>query len=303
MPSSNGVYSLPPGYLAQTGTTIQVSQHNPIFEDVAAALTARLSRDGTAPMTGPINLAAGSVTSSSLIFQGNVGNGLYPTMNGIGVGIGGAQVAEFVAGGINGAFLPGMMITWTGSTAPSALWVLPHGQTLSRLGQPQLWIFAQGEIAAGNLLYNNGDGSTTFGIPDMRGRVPAGWDKMGGVAAGRLTSQVAGSTLGSVGGVEVVALTAAQIPTIVSLNNASPSYNLSSGSTSGGITDIGVTGTTTGGGGFGFNAVSSEGNVGVTGFTTITANSLSTVSSNTGGGAHSNVQPTLVCNYILFVGD
>jgi hypothetical protein len=60
MPSSNGVYSLPPGYLAATGTTIQVSQHNPIFEDVAAALTLRLSRDGTAPMTGPINLAAGS---------------------------------------------------------------------------------------------------------------------------------------------------------------------------------------------------------------------------------------------------
>ena len=35
MPSSNGVYSLPSGYLATTGTTIQVSQHNPIFEDVA----------------------------------------------------------------------------------------------------------------------------------------------------------------------------------------------------------------------------------------------------------------------------
>ena len=267
-------------------------------------MTARLSRDGTAPMTGPINLAAGSVTSSSLIFQGNVGNGLYPTMNGIGVGIGGAQVAEFVAGGINGAFLPGMMITWTGSTAPSALWVLPHGQTLSRLGQPQLWIFAQGEIAAGNLLYNNGDGSTTFGIPDMRGRVPAGWDKMGGVAAGRLTSQVAGSTWGAAGGVQESPYRRLRFAThrLSCLTNASPSYNLSSGCTSGGITDIGVTGTTTGGGGFGFNAVSSEGNVGVTGFTTITANSLSTVSTNTGGAAHPNVQPTFICNYILFAG-
>jgi hypothetical protein len=75
MPSSNGVYSLPPGYLAATGTTIQVSQHNPIFEDVAAALTARLSRDGTAPMTGVLNLAAGSATAPSLIFTGNVGSG------------------------------------------------------------------------------------------------------------------------------------------------------------------------------------------------------------------------------------
>jgi hypothetical protein len=47
MPSSNGVYSLPPGYLAATGTTIQVSQHNPIFE------------------------AAGSPVAPSLIFLGN----------------------------------------------------------------------------------------------------------------------------------------------------------------------------------------------------------------------------------------
>src|ERR1700678_1425445 len=103
MPSSNGVYSLPPGYLAATGTTIQVSQHNPIFEDVAAALTLRLSRDGTAPMTGPINLAAGSPVAPSLIFLGNVQSGFYPTATpGIGVGINGTQVAEFTAGGVTG---------------------------------------------------------------------------------------------------------------------------------------------------------------------------------------------------------
>jgi hypothetical protein len=43
MPSSNGVYSLPAGYLAVTSSTIQVSQHNHPLEDIAAALTLRLS--------------------------------------------------------------------------------------------------------------------------------------------------------------------------------------------------------------------------------------------------------------------
>jgi hypothetical protein len=60
MPSSNGVYSLPSGYLAVTGATILASQHNPPLEDIAAALTLRLSRDGTAPMIGPVQLAVGT---------------------------------------------------------------------------------------------------------------------------------------------------------------------------------------------------------------------------------------------------
>lgn len=58
MPRSGGIYSLPPGYFATDGTTIEVSQHNPPFEDVAQALTDSLPRDGSAPMTG--NLAMGS---------------------------------------------------------------------------------------------------------------------------------------------------------------------------------------------------------------------------------------------------
>lgn len=58
MPRSNGVYTLPPGYFATDGTTIEVWQHNPPFEDVAQALTDSLPRDGSAPMTG--NLAMGS---------------------------------------------------------------------------------------------------------------------------------------------------------------------------------------------------------------------------------------------------
>lgn len=58
MPRAGGIFSLIPGYFAVDGTTIEVSQHNPVFEDVAQALTDSLPRDGSAPMTG--NLAMGS---------------------------------------------------------------------------------------------------------------------------------------------------------------------------------------------------------------------------------------------------
>ena len=139
-------------------------------------------------------------------------------------------------------------------------------------------------------------GGTT--LPDLRGGSRATLNQ----GTNRITtagSGIDGNTLLSIGGAQTQTLTAAQIPQIVSLNNASPSYNLSSGATSGGVTDIGVVGESTPGGGFGFNAVSSEGNIGVTGFTTITANTLSTISSNTGGGAHPIMPPTTISGITL----
>jgi microcystin-dependent protein len=48
-----------------------------------------------------------------------------------------------------------------------------------------------------------GDGSSTFNLPDLRGRASAGLDNMGGTAANRITaaiSGVTGTTLGAAGG-------------------------------------------------------------------------------------------------------
>ncbi|WP_298254966.1 hypothetical protein [Bradyrhizobium sp.] len=56
---------------------------------------------------------------------------------------------------------------------------LPSQPKISRTTYAALWAFAQIEITAGSTLYNNGDGSTTFGIVDMLGWLPVGWDKMG----------------------------------------------------------------------------------------------------------------------------
>src|SRR6266550_5491033 len=63
--------------------------------------------------------------------------------------------------------------------------------------------------------YGIGDGSTTFNLPDLRGRTIAGKDDMGGSAASRLTSTYFGTSaaaLGAVGGGESHTLTTAEMP-------------------------------------------------------------------------------------------
>ncbi len=54
-----------------------------------------------------------------------------------------------------------------------------------------------------------GDGVTTFGIPDRRGRVSVGLDNMGGSDAGRLS---VANTLGGTGGVESANIALTEIP-------------------------------------------------------------------------------------------
>jgi microcystin-dependent protein len=96
-----------------------------------------------------------------------------------------------------------------------------------------LWAFAQIEIANGSTLYNNGDGATTFGIPDMRGRLPIGWDTMGGTASGRLTtagSAVDGTTLGSSGGAQNVLAVQSNLPNVALTFTGTPGVATSTNS-------------------------------------------------------------------------
>ena len=93
----------------------------------------------------------------------------------------------------------GTVNTFAGSTAPAG-WLLAYGQAVSRTTYADLYAIV------GNT-YGAGDGSTTFNIPDMRGRVVAGEDDMGGTAASRLTTAVSGVdgvTLGAVGGNQIM---------------------------------------------------------------------------------------------------
>jgi microcystin-dependent protein len=100
----------------------------------------------------------------------------------------------------------GIVMPFAGSTAPSG-WALCYGQALSRSTYSGLY----GVIGT---QYGIGDGSTTFNLPDLRGRVAAGRDNMGGTGASRLSQGVLGGnpgSLGASGGAESLTTTAASL--------------------------------------------------------------------------------------------
>jgi microcystin-dependent protein len=146
--------------------------------------------------------------------------------------------------------------------------------------------------------FGDGDGVTTFNLPDLRGYTIAGRDNMGNTAAARLTSTYFGNSpdaQGGVGGSQSATLTTAQLPTSI-------------GSASSVVTDPGhqhtitpsaaqvvTTGATSGG-----NTVISNAS-GITHTATATTGiTVATTLSNAGGGnAHSIIQPTITLNYII----
>lgn len=102
---------------------------------------------------------------------------------------------------------PGAIMDFAMETPPAG-WLECYGQAVSRSTYSALYA-AVGDV------WGPGNGSTTFNLPDLRGRVRAGMDDMGGGSANRLTGQtggVNGDTFAATGGSEVHTLTAAQMP-------------------------------------------------------------------------------------------
>lgn len=150
-----------------------------------------------------------------------------------------------------------------GPTAAPTGWLLCYGQAVSRATYAALF-------TAISTTYGAGDGSTTFNVPDLRGRVVAGQDDMGGTSANRLTGLsggVDGDVLGAAGGAESHTLTSGELAA-----HTHEVLQTSNGNT--GANSTGVIGSGTNTGRFSQN--------------------------NTGaGGAHNNVQPTFILNYII----
>jgi microcystin-dependent protein len=150
----------------------------------------------------------------------------------------------------------GALMAYAGATAPGG-WLLCAGQAVSRTTYAALF-------TAIGATYGAGDGSTTFNLPDLRGRVAAGKDDMGGTAAGLLTAGGSGTPAPR----WAQTLTAAQIPAHTHPITALSGRN----TTSGGSETIADTSNNT---------------------------TMNTNANTGGGGAHNNTQPTLVANFII----
>ena len=158
------------------------------------------------------------------------------------------------------------LMPYAGTSAPTG-YFLCDGSAKSRTTHSALF----GIIGT---TYGVGDGSTTFNIPDLRGRVIAGQDDMGGSSANRLTGLsggINGDNLGATGGAEDHLLTAAQS----GLPAHSHTQGLSGPNLSG-------------------NVESNSGGPSGGRYT-----STGTVAAQDASSAHNNVQPTIILNYII----
>ncbi len=160
----------------------------------------------------------------------------------------------------------GSILDFAGTTAPTG-WLFCFGQALNSTANPE---YADLYAVIGNTF--GGTNNTDFVVPDLRGRVVAGQDDMGGTSANRLTGAsggVNGDTFGAAGGAETHSLTSAQ-------NGAHTHSSIEY---------------STGGGGAGITHPAKVGGV---------SSSATEVTASSGSGsAHNNVQPTIILNKII----
>lgn len=179
-----------------------------------------------------------------------------------------------------GGVPPGVIMAYGGATLPTG-WLWCDGSAVSRSTYARLFTAITSN-------FGNGDGSTTFNVPDLNGRVIIGRDRSG---SGRVTtagSAIDGATLAASGGAQNHVLVVGELPT----------HNHT-------VTDPGHIHTETVGASASGGALGVQGGAVITGVTTNPV--MSTISGTTGitlatagsDTAHPNMPPGLVINYII----
>jgi microcystin-dependent protein len=157
----------------------------------------------------------------------------------------------------------GSVTAFAGSTAPTNF-LLCDGTAVSRTTYAELFALI-------STTYGIGDGSTTFNVPNLKGRMPVGAD----------STQTEFDTLAETGGAKTVTLTDAELPpTQIRVNDGGTLFPL-----------------------FGAGASTSAGYFGRPGVefpnSLNTGNAARGAQIAGGGGSHNNLQPYIVLNYII----
>lgn len=190
----------------------------------------------------------------------------------------------------------GVMEAFAGSSAPTG-WLLCDGTAVSRTTYSNLYSVI-------GTTYGVGDGSTTFGLPDMRGRVPMGagtGNQLNASGSGAITggTGMTARAAGAFGGEETHLLTSAEIPAHSHpVSDAGHTHTIRVNSFAG---DLQIALNNAGDGSYySIGDSGSDGNNAARLLYNTTNTTGLTVSNNTGGGGrHAVVPPFVVLNYVI----
>jgi microcystin-dependent protein len=259
-----GIVSTVQVSIAEDGVRVGCTIGNPVGFDYEAVLSKRQT-DTTAGVSklqrveavqGTLVPAAG-LTGQALVKTSDTD---YATAWGQVTSAGiadGSVTATKIASTVTSLVPTGSVFQWITAVAPTG-YLLCDGTAVSRTTYATLWNTLRAGTSSSP--YGNGDGSTTFNLPDLRGRVPVGQSVSGTFA-----------TLGTSGGAETHTLTAAQMPA------HTHKFGYRGGTSAQGNSPY-VVGTS---------------------ITHDPANQFSDTSSAGSGAAHNNLQPYLVTNHII----
>lgn len=150
--------------------------------------------------------------------------------------------------------------------APPSGWLACNGSAVSRTTYSDLYALI-------GTTYGAGDGSTTFNVPDLRGRTLIGTD---GLAAGSFTANLGTlDNIGGIGGAQNHTLTTAELPshTHSQIGQSGCGHDNCNGGWSASIYE--------------HRASSSS------------RNTINNINSTGGGGSHNTVQPSLAISYLI----
>jgi|688.fasta_scaffold02495_2 microcystin-dependent protein len=310
---------------AITGTTgiLKKTSANTWSLDTSTYLTANQTITLSGDVTGSGSTAITTTLATVSIAKGGTGqttanasvnallpsqtgnSGKYLTTNGTDTSWGTVSAGSSIPSGsmqmYAGAITQTVSAGTVTTTAPTG-WLLANGNAVSRTTYSALWT----ALGTTSSPYGQGDGSTTFNLPDLRSRVPIGVGQASGLS---------NRTLGGTVGAETVALSTAEMPQhnhtatdsghahttsvgtqTANHNHASNNLALFFVNTGGGAVLSGGTSWQA----YNFNQVMQGETQTHTHSVTVNNGTANVSIGNSGSGsAHNNMQPSIGLNYII----